>query len=143
MKTSKSLTKLVNTVFDRIYNNVIIEKNSDYSKIFQALKKYPRGGTDHIASLIVPYVEDVVEKMEKMDKELMFSDTDITYAANTIAEMMGDKVRGAYSHMQKESHCGCSKESKETADEEEFEMQLKNKKKLTESIIKKFRFGSK
>ena len=44
---------------------------------------------------------------------------------------------------QDESHCGCSKKSKETADEEEFEMQLKNKKKLTESIIKKFRFGSK
>lgn len=36
-----------------------------------------------------------------------------------------------------------SKKSKETADEEEFEMQLKKKKELTESIIKKFRFGSK
>ena len=45
-------------------------------------------------------------------------------------------------HMREGSDCGCSKKSKETADEEEFEMQLKNKKKLTESLIKKFRFRS-
>jgi hypothetical protein len=101
-KKNKSLTKLVDTVVSRLYKNVTLEKNSDYSKIFQALKKYPRGGTDFIASLLIPYVEDVVDEMEKSDKELMFSDTDITYAANTAAEIMGDRVMQAYSGYRKE-----------------------------------------
>lgn len=101
-KKNKSLTKLVDTVVKRVYDNVMSQKNSDYAKIFQALKKYPRGGTDHIATLLVPYVEDVVEEMEKSDKELMFSDTDITYAAETAAEIMGDRAKQAYSSYQKE-----------------------------------------
>lgn len=101
-KRNKSLTKLVDTVVKNVYRNVMSQKNSDYAKIFQALKKYPRGGTDYIATLLVPYVEDVVEEMEKSDKELMFSDTDITYAAETAAEIMGDRVMQAYSSYQKE-----------------------------------------
>ena len=101
-KRNKSLTKLVDTVVKNVYRNVMTQKNSDYAKIFQALKKYPRGGTDYIATLLVPYVEDVVEEMEKSDKELMFSDTDITYAAETAAEIMGDRVMQAYSSYQKE-----------------------------------------
>lgn len=101
-KRNKGLTKLVDTVVKRVYDNVMSQKNSDYAKIFQALKKYPRGGTDHIATLLVPYVEDVVDEMEKSDKELMFSDTDITYAAETAAEIMGDRAKQAYSSYQKE-----------------------------------------
>lgn len=101
-KRNKSLAKLVDTVVKRVYDNVMNQKNSDYSKIFQAMRKYPRGGTDYIASLLVPYVEDVVEEMEKSDKELMFSDTDITYAAEAAAEIMGDQVKQAYSSYQKE-----------------------------------------
>lgn len=144
-KKNKSLTKLVDTVVKRVYDNVMNQKNSDYAKIFQALKKYPRGGTDYIATLLVPYVEDVVDEMEKSDKELMFSDTDITYAAETSAEIMGDRVKQAYSSYQKEEtkmqaeakDCGCNAEANE---EQEFMFAMKKKDKLKESLISKVKF---
>lgn len=135
-KRNKSLTKLVDTVVKNVYRNVMTQKNSDYAKIFQALKKYPRGGTDYIATLLVPYVEDVVEEMEKSDKELMFSDTDITYAAETAAEIMGDRVMQAYSSYQKEEtnkDCGCS----DAKEEQEFMFAMKKKAKLKESLMAK------
>jgi len=124
-KRNKGLRKLVDTVVQRLYYNVMTEKNSDYSKIFQALKKYPRGGTDYIASLLVPYVEDVVDEMEKKDRELMFSDTDITFAADLAAEIMGDRVKQAYSTYQKE----------ETEDSL-FEKGMQLKTELKESLMK-------
>lgn len=140
-KRNKGLTKLVDTVVKNVYRNVMSQKNSDYAKIFQALKKYPRGGTDYIATLLVPYVEDVVEEMEKSDKELMFSDTDITYAAETAAEIMGDRVMQAYSSYQKEETnmaeakgCGCDSEANE---EQEFMFAMKRKQKLKESLMAK------
>lgn len=135
-KRNKSLTKLVDTVVKNVYRNVMTQKNSDYAKIFQALKKYPRGGTDYIATLLVPYVEDVVEEMEKSDKELMFSDTDITYAAETAAEIMGDRVMQAYSSYQKEEtnkDCGCN----DAKEEQEFMFAMKKKDRLKESLMAK------
>lgn len=131
-KRNKSLAKLVDTVVKRVYDNVMNQKNSDYSKIFQAMRKYPRGGTEYIASLLVPYVEDVVEEMEKSDKELMFSDTDITYAAEAAAEIMGDQVKQAYSSYQKEE-TNMEEETEDAA----FEEGMQLKAQLKESLMKK------
>ena len=104
-------------------------KEADFEKLIPSLPKNKQN-----------YMKNAIKKLKKIadsgDKsELGKQATQMGLQMNLTRRDMPNQVD--------ESHCGCSKKSKETADEEEFEMQLKNKKKLTESIIKKFRFGSK
>jgi hypothetical protein len=102
---------------------------ADFEKLIPSLPKNKQN-----------YMKNAIKKLKKIadsgDKsELGKQATQMGLQMNLTRRDMPNQVD--------ESHCGCSKKSKETADEEEFEMQLKNKKKLTESIIKNFRFGSK
>ena len=118
---------------DRVYGGKLSADGaksfiSDLEKMIPSLPKHKQ-----------KYMRDGIKKLKKIaasgDK------TELGKQASHMGLQMNLKLHDMPN--QNESHCGCSKKAKETADEEEFEMQLKNKKKLTESIIKKFRFGSK
>ena len=117
---------------DRVYGGKLSADGaksfiSDLEKTIPSLPKHKQ-----------KYMRDGIKKLKKIaasgDK------TELGKQASHMGLQMNLKLHDMPN--QNESHCGCSKKAKETADEEEFEMQLKNKKKLTESLIKKFRFRS-
>jgi len=103
--------------------------NGDYENLLDALKK---GNDKKFISLMVPYVEDVIDEIESSDNSGIFTDSDIVDVADEVA----DRHMRALGLLD-ESNCGCSNDSKDMEEDQEFMFAMKRKKKLKESLMAK------
>lgn len=103
--------------------------NGDYENLLDALKK---GNDKKFISMIVPYVEDVVDEIEASDSSGIFTDSDIVDVADEVA----DRHMRALGLLD-ESNCGCSNNSKDMEEDQEFMFAIKRKNKLKESLMAK------
>jgi hypothetical protein len=108
--------------------------NRDYEAIADAieawLKNKTRANFSKAARLVVPYVEDVVEDMEMRDKELSFSDTQITDIAETVVE---DHAK----HMNESADCGCGDGMTDLSEDADYIASQKTKTSLVRGLMER------
>ena len=94
---SSAMRSAAAKVFKNIYPKVKAQSNSDYSKIFVAVKQGANAPgklpLDNAAMEIVPWVEDVTVEIEGDGNAFLFTDSDIMDVAYDVAEQLLDALR--------------------------------------------------
>ena len=101
--------------------------NGDYENLLDAIKS---GNSKKFISMLVPYVEDVIDEIEAKDSSGIFTDSDIVDVADEVA----DRHMRALGLLDEAKDCGCDAEANE---EQEFMFAMKRKNKLKESLMAK------
>lgn len=95
--SSSAMRSAAAKVFKNIYPKVKAQSNSDYSKIFVAVKQGANAPgklpLDPAAMEIVPWVEDVTAEIEGDGTAFLFTDSDIMDVAYDVAEQLLDALR--------------------------------------------------